>query len=77
MEIRKIDFEIEPRLESGPVQFGNDWPGVFLRGDHCAYYALCLEQLDDQLDSAEDVVAALAIKNLLEMFQSSNLNLSK
>lgn len=23
-----------PRMESGPVQFGDDWPGVFIRGDH-------------------------------------------
>ncbi|MEG1347698.1 MAG: hypothetical protein RSD49_06550 [Hafnia sp.] len=23
------------RVETGPVQFGNDWPGIFLRGD-CA-----------------------------------------
>lgn len=24
-----------PRVESGAVQFGDDWPGLFLRGDHC------------------------------------------
>jgi hypothetical protein len=22
------------RMETGPLQFGDDWPGVFLRGDH-------------------------------------------
>lgn len=22
------------RMESGPIQFGDDWPGFFLRGDH-------------------------------------------
>lgn len=71
MEIRKLSLTIEPRLESGPVQFGDDWPGVFLRGDHCAYYALCLEQLEEHLDTADDIIAALAIKNLLEMFKNS------
>ena len=60
------------RVESGPVQFGDDWTGVFLRGDHCAYYALCLDQLSEQVDKMEDIVAALAIRNLLEMFSSSN-----
>jgi len=24
------------RVETGPVQFGDDWPGYFIRGDNCA-----------------------------------------
>jgi hypothetical protein len=24
-----------PRVETGAVQFGDDWPGLFLRGDDC------------------------------------------
>lgn len=32
------------RVESGPVQFGDDWPGTFIRGDHAAYYALHLRR---------------------------------
>ncbi len=32
-----------PRVETGPLQFGNDWPGVFIRGDNAAYYALNIE----------------------------------
>ncbi len=33
----------KPRVESGPVQFGNDWPGVFIRGDDAfaAIMAVC------------------------------------
>ena len=27
-----------PRVETGAVQFGDDWPGLFIRGDN----ALCL-----------------------------------
>jgi hypothetical protein len=23
----------EPRVETGPLQFGDDWPGLFIRGD--------------------------------------------
>lgn len=30
------------RVECGPVQFGDDWPGVFIRGDNAAYYAMVL-----------------------------------
>lgn len=29
----------EHRLESGVVQFGDDWPGVFFRGDDAFHYA--------------------------------------
>lgn len=34
-----------PRIETGPIQFGDDWPGTFLRGDTAAGYALYLSQL--------------------------------
>jgi len=26
----------EPRIETGVTQFGDDWQGLFLRGDYCA-----------------------------------------
>lgn len=33
------------RVETGPVQFGKDWPGVFLRGDRAASEAMLLHKL--------------------------------
>lgn len=33
------------RVETGPIQFGDDWPGVFIRGDNALVYAHILEQL--------------------------------
>ncbi len=30
------------RVETGPVQFGDDWPGVFIRGDRAGWLALKL-----------------------------------
>ena len=35
----------EPRVETGPLQFGNDWPGLFVRGDDCLAFAKCLEEV--------------------------------
>jgi hypothetical protein len=32
------------RPETGPMQFGNDWPGVFIRGDHALAAAAHLER---------------------------------
>lgn len=37
--------ENRSRVETGPVQFGGDWPGVFIRGDNALYYAMALEQV--------------------------------
>jgi hypothetical protein len=32
-EIRKLPAQ-DKRVETGPVQFGEDWPGIFIRGDN-------------------------------------------
>ncbi len=36
---------VEDRVETGPVQFGDDWPGFFLRGDNAADLAIVLQQI--------------------------------
>lgn len=41
--LRKIECELDSRVETGPVQFNDDWPGIFIRGDNAAYYAFMLE----------------------------------
>lgn len=33
------------RVETGSVQFGDDWPGFFLRGDNAADLAIVLQQI--------------------------------
>jgi hypothetical protein len=33
------------RVESGPVQFGDDLPGVFIRGDYAGCFALALKRV--------------------------------
>lgn len=42
-DIKKLDG-IEERMETGVVQFGDDWPGLFIRGDNCIGYAAILEE---------------------------------
>lgn len=39
------------RPETGPMAFGDDWPGVFIRGDNAGYYAMILKQFLDDPDS--------------------------
>jgi len=42
MTVRKFPEQLD-RVETGPIQFGNDWPGVFIRGDEALYFARVLE----------------------------------
>jgi len=43
----------DPRVETGTVQFGEDWPGLFIRGDNAFWYAQCLHwaivELEEEL----------------------------
>lgn len=43
------------RVETGPIQFGDDWPGVFIRGDNAAYYGLTLSHVLPELTGIERV----------------------
>lgn len=45
------------RPETGPMQFGNDWPGVFIRGDNAMGYLLMLRQIQECLP-ADDLALA-------------------
>lgn len=37
------------RVESGPIQFDDDWPGVFIRGDSAFHYARSLRKFFGRL----------------------------
>jgi hypothetical protein len=44
IKITRIPWPVgRARVETGPLQFGDDWPGTFMRGDHSLffYFALC------------------------------------
>jgi hypothetical protein len=41
MSLQKLP-DTEKRIETGAVQFGEDWPGVFLRGDNASGSAFML-----------------------------------
>jgi hypothetical protein len=54
------------RVNSGPVQFGTDWPGLFLRGDHAMKVAQCVRHLQKELDKTS-VKNDWAIRFLAEL----------
>ena len=43
--MRIIKCDIENRVETGPLQINDDWPGIFIRGDNAMHYAYSLDML--------------------------------
>jgi hypothetical protein len=44
MSARELPAAV-PRVETGPVRFGDDWPGVFIRGDNAFGWLLALDHV--------------------------------
>lgn len=38
------------RVDTGPVQFGDDWPGVFIRGDEARYWGGLVNKQNQPFD---------------------------
>jgi hypothetical protein len=53
------------RAETGAVQFKNDWPGLFIRGDAAIAMAFSIRQLETALAKCEDVAVASSLRRLL------------
>jgi hypothetical protein len=63
--------EVGPRVESGPIMFGDDWPGIFLRGDDAHVYAVGLREL--LLDRPDvGLITKRVLEGLLDALESCN-----
>lgn len=49
------------RVGTGPIQFGDDWPGVFIRGDNAAHYAMHLRTALQALPKGDFVTRSILI----------------
>lgn len=76
-EIRKVPAPEGGRVEDGPVQFGDDWPGTFLRGDSSAGYAISLQMVLDEYArmAGGNAIALMTCYGLLDALRQSNLSL--
>jgi hypothetical protein len=73
MEIRKFEKQ-EERVETGPIQFGDDWPGVFIRGDNALAYVFYLQNMLEQLDKSNcDVFMRCNIEGLIRLLTSCDV----
>ena len=57
------------RPETGTMKFGDDWTGIFIRGDNAFHFAMILEGF---INHPEDPIARAAITGLLETLRDSN-----
>ncbi len=63
-----VDTTVE-RLETGPLQFGDDWPGIFIRGDQAFAWAMGVEAVEGQLEFSEQI----GLNGLAETLHSCNV----
>lgn len=62
----------EKRIETGPVWFVDDWPGIFIRGDEAFGFGSALAKvLEDHL--AGDVIAKTILSDLAETLLSCDV----
>lgn len=78
-KLQKINAELGKgnRVESGPLQVNDDWPGVFIRGDNAMFYGMALRDLLSMLDQERDIQRTLAMSplyGLAELLASCNVN---
>lgn len=62
------------RIETGVVQFNDDWPGVFIRGDNAMHFATRLKQLIAMVEKPGtqtlDMFTLISAKNLVDLLES-------
>jgi hypothetical protein len=56
-----------PRVETGAVQFGDDWPGLFLRGDNALALVIWIQSLCERLAQHSDLVVMDRLARLREV----------
>jgi hypothetical protein len=61
------------RVETGAVQFGDDWPGVFIRGDEALSYIIDLKVALKKLPPDKEV-EYIRLTKLLRALQSCRQN---
>lgn len=63
------------RAETGPLQVGDDWPGVFIRGDNAMWYASVIDTILQGQNTRElppfTTIAGKGLANLLKSCQAS------
>jgi hypothetical protein len=52
------------RVETGAIQFGEDWPGLFIRGNNAIALKLSIRHLEEQVSGAANGIDRFALARL-------------
>ncbi len=74
MTLQKITAELDKvngfgaRIETGPLQINDDWPGLFIRGDNAFHYAAHLAIVLERINAEDNstAVSSAVIHGLLD-----------
>ena len=73
---QKIEYDGE-RIETGPIRIGDDWTGIFMRGDDALptamYLNYILEYVESRMnteDNLEDLFAINMLKSHIKLLGS-------
>lgn len=66
MSVRVLP-EQSPRVETGPVRFGDDWTGVFIRGDNAFGYIMAIDRAL-ALAAAGEPLTMMRLRSLRDEF---------
>lgn len=73
-EIRELP-DPGKRVETGTVQFGNDWPGTFIRGDSGFGYLMYFKGFMAELtEEQKKSFHFRQVKDLFELISESNVS---
>lgn len=75
LPVRMLPVQSE-RVETGPAQFGADWPGIFIRGDNSMHYGITLSGALSRIPrtgGAEDL-ALCSLDGLAELLMSCDVH---
>ena len=57
-------MEASARVSTGPLKLGEDWPGIFIRGDEALGMASDMKNLADAIERGDEVVIKSSPKYL-------------
>lgn len=69
MKDRKFPAPLEGSVETGPIQFGEDRPGIYLRAEHAQHYVRALEEIlanHVRTNSLNDMIEWTNLRNLAD-----------
>lgn len=59
--------DASPRVETGAIQFGSDWPGLFIRGDDAVFLVASIRQLAKGVQESKDPDVGMALARVVEI----------